>query len=76
MISDSDRCLKGLNNFTSNLSFNHEANEKSIPVLDLKIKVIDGKLETNLNINPTDRDQYLYYLSSHPENNKRSIVYS
>ena len=76
MISDLERYLKGLNIFTSNLSFNHEANKNSIPFLDLKIKVIDGKLETNLNIKPTDRHQYLYYLSSHPENNKRSIVYS
>ena len=71
-----ERFLKNLNKFTLNLSFIHEANKNYIPFLDLKVKVIDGKLETDLNIQPTDRQQYLHYLSSHPEHTKCSIFYN
>ena len=71
-----ERFLKDLNNFTPNLSFTHEASKNCIPFLDLKVKLIDGKLETDLYMKPTDRHQYLHYLSSHPEHTKRSIVYS
>ena len=35
-------------NFTPNLSFTHEASKNCIPVLDLKVKLIDAKLETDL----------------------------
>ena len=43
-----ERLLKDLNNFTTNLSFTHEASKNCIPVLDLKVKLIDAKLETDL----------------------------
>ena len=46
--------LKDLNNFTPNLSFTHEASKNCIPFLDLKFKLIDGKLETDLYMKPTD----------------------
>ena len=62
--------------FTPNLSFTHEARKNCIPFLDLKVKLIDVKLETDLYMKPTDRHQYLHYLSSRPEHTKRSIVYS
>ena len=50
-----ERFLKDLNNFTPNLSFTHEASKNCIPFLDLKVKLIDGKLETDLYMKPTDR---------------------
>ena len=71
-----ERFLKDLNNFTPNLSFTHEASKNCIPFLDLKFKLIDGKLETDLYMKPTDCHQYLHYLSSHPEHTKRPIIYS
>ena len=64
------------NNFTPNPSFTHEANKNYIPSLDLKVKLIDRKLEIGLYMKRTDYHQYLHYLSSHPEHTKRSIVYS
>ena len=67
--------MKHLNSFTPNLSFTHEASKNCIPFLDLKVKLIDGKLETDLYMKPTDRHQYLHQLSSHPEHTKCSIVY-
>ena len=71
-----ERFLKDLNNFTPNLSFTHEASKNCIPFLDLKVKLIDGKLETDLYMKPADCHQYLHYLSSHPEHTMRSIIYS
>ena len=58
-----ERFLKDLNNFTPNLSFTHETSENCIPFLDRKVKLIDGILETDLYMKPTDRHQYLHYLS-------------
>ena len=62
--------------FSPNRSFTYEASKNCIPFLDLNVKLIDGKLETDLYMKPIDRHQYLHYLSSHPEHTKRSIVHS
>ena len=43
-----ERFLKNLNSFTPNLSFTDEAGKKCIPFFDLKVKLIDGKLEIDL----------------------------
>ena len=59
--------FKHLNNFTTNLSFTHEGSNNCIPFLDLKVKLLNGKLETDLYMKPTDRHQYLHYLSSYPK---------
>ena len=69
-----ERFLEDLNNFTPNLTFTHEASKNCIPFLDLKVKLIDGKLETDLYMKPTDCHQYLHYLSSHPKHTKRAII--
>ena len=61
-----ERFLKDLNNFTPHLSFTHEASKNCVLFLDLKVKLIDGELETDLYMKPTDHHQYLHYLSSHP----------
>ena len=67
--------LKDLKNFIPILSFRHEASKNCIPFLDVKVKLIDGRFETDLYMKPTNRHQYLRYLSSHTEHTKRSIVY-
>ena len=68
--------LENLNQFHPNIKFTHESSRESIPFLDLRVKLSQGKLETDLHIKPTDRHQYLHYSSSHPGHTKRSIVYS
>ena len=50
--------------------------DESIPFLDLRVTLSQGKLETDLHIKPIDRQQYLHYSSSYPGHTKRSIVYS
>ena len=42
----------------------------------LKVKLLEGKIKTDLYIKETDRHQYLHYNSSHPNHTKRSIVFS
>ena len=68
--------LQELNNFNPDLKFTYESNEKEIPFLDLKVKLNEGKISTDLYIKSTDRHQYLHFTSSHPNHTKRSIVYS
>ena len=69
-----ERFLKDLLNFTLKLNLIHEASKNCIPFWDLKFKVVDGKLETDLYIRPTGRC-HLHYLSSHPELTKYYVVY-
>ena len=68
--------LQELNIFNPDLKFTYELNEKEIPILDLKVKLIEGKISTDLYIKSADRHQYLHFNSSHPNHTKRSIVYS
>ena len=68
--------LQELNNFNPDLKFTYESNEKEIPFLDLKVKLNEGKISTDLYIKSTDRHQYLHFTSSHPNHTKRSIVHS
>ena len=63
-------------NFNPDLKFTYESNEKEIPFLDLKVKLNEGKISADLYIKSTDRHQYLHFTSSHPNQGKRSKVYS
>ena len=67
--------LENLNQFYPNVKFAHESSTESIPFLDLRVKLLEGKIETNLHVTPTDKHQYLHYSSFHPGHIKRSIVY-
>ena len=68
--------LENLNQFHPNIKFKHDSSAESIPFLDLSVKLLQGKFETNLHIKLSGRHQYFYYSSSHPGQTKRSIVYS
>ena len=68
--------LEDLNKFEPYLKFTHEFSKESLPFLDLKVKLLEGKIKTDLYIKETDRHQYLHYSSSHPNHTKRSIVFS
>ena len=68
--------LEKLNKCHPNIKVTHESSRDNNSFLDLNVKLLDGQLETDLYIKPTDRHQYLHYSSSHPEHTKRSIVFS
>ena len=68
--------LENINQFHLNIKFTHESSTESILFLDLRVKLSQGRLETDLHIKPTDRHQYLNYSFPHPGHTKQSIVYS
>ena len=68
--------LEELNNFNPNLKFTSESNEKQILFLDLKVKLNEGKISTDLYIKSADRHQYIHFTPSHSNYINRSIVYS
>ena len=47
----------------------------SIPFLDIRVILNNGKLETDLYVKPTDKFQYLNFTSSHPYHQKASLPY-
>ena len=47
----------------------------SIPFLDVRVILKNGKLETDLYVKPTDKFQYLNFTSSHPYHQKASLPY-
>ena len=59
--------LEDLNKFHPNLKFTSDSSEENVAFLDLKVKLKQGKIETDLHVKSTDRHQYLHYTSSHPE---------
>ena len=71
-----DSFLEELNRCNSYLKFTYESSKTSIPFLDLKVRLSNGDLSTDLYIKTTDRHQLLHYTSSHPDHTKRPIIYS
>ena len=67
---------ESLNDFNQYIKFTYEYSAKNIPFLDLKVVLKDGKITTDLHVKPTDRHQYLNFLSAHPNHTKGSLVFS
>ena len=65
-----------LNSIHPNIKFTSERSTTSIPFLDVKIFLENGKIETDLYCKPTDEHQYLLHSSGHPHHTKKSIPYS
>ena len=57
------------------IKFKFEFSTEMVEFLDLKIKIENGKLSTDLFIKPTNLQLYLDFLSNHPEPCKEGIVY-
>ena len=68
--------LKSLNEFDPCIKFTHESNKEIIAFFDIKVSLRTSKVFTDLYVKPTDRHQYLHYLSAHPYHTKRSVVFS
>ena len=58
--------LQKLNKFHPNIKFTHESSKENISFLDLNVKLLEGKLETDLHIKPMDSHQYLNPVPIHP----------
>ena len=62
--------LASLNEFDPCSKFTYESNNESIEFHDIKLNLRNGKFFTDVYVKPTDRHQYLHYLSAHPYNTK------
>ena len=70
-----NKFLEDLNEFHPNLKFTYETSKEKNNVLDLVIKLTDGKIVTDLYGKSQDSHQYLNYDSCCAEHVKRSIVF-
>ena len=71
--------LEDLNKFQPNLKFTSNSSEENVAFPDLKVKLKQSKIETDLHVKSMDIHQYLHYTSSHPshpEHTKGSVVFS
>ena len=65
-----------LNSRVPTISFTMEHSSEQVSFLDVMVKNINNKLETDLYTKPTDSHDYLLYSSAHPQRCKDSIPYS
>ena len=68
--------FEDLNKFHPNLKFTSDSSEENVAFLDLKVKLKQSKIETDLHVKPIGRHQYLHYTSSNLEHTKHSIVFT
>ena len=65
-----------LNNLHPTIKFTSSFSYNEIPFLDAKVMLLNGRLETDLYVKPTDKHQYLLKSSCHPSHTKQSIPFS
>ena len=65
-----------LNKLHPNFKFKMESNTIEIPFLDIKVKLNNGCITTDIFYKPTDSHQYLNFKSSHPRHTKHNIPFS
>ena len=68
--------LEDLSKCHPNIKFTHETNRDDIAFLDLKVKLLDDKISTDLFIKSTDCQEVLHSTSSYPEHTKCSVAFS
>ena len=65
-----------LNNLHPTIKFTSSFSKSEISFLDVNVLLINGTLQTDLCVKPTDKHQYLLKSSCHPSHAKKSILYS
>ena len=65
-----------LNNLHPTIKFASSFSYNEIPFLDVKVMLLNGRLETDLHAKPIDKHQYLLKSSCHPSHTKQSILLS
>ena len=72
----SNDVITHLNNLHPTIKFTNSFSYNEIPFLDVNVLLINGRLETDLYVKPTDKHQYLLKSSCHPSHTKQSIPFS
>ena len=63
-------------NLHPTIKFTSSFSKSEISFLDVNVLLINGTLQTDLCVKPTDKQQYLLKSSRHPSHTKKSIPYS
>ena len=71
-----EQFLVDFNKLHLSLKCTHESNRKNVTYFGVDVTFSNGPIITDLHTKAKDRCQYLYHISSHSQNTKRSIVYS
>ena len=71
-----NRFITYLNNLHPTIKFTSSFSHSEISFLDVNVLLINGRLETDLYVKPTDKHQYLLKSSCHPSHTKQSIPFS
>ena len=61
-----------LNNLHPTITFTSSFSYNEIPFLDVKVMLLNGRLETDLYVKPTDKHQYPLKSSYHPSHTKHN----
>ena len=64
-----------LNNLHPDLNFVPNYDENQLPFLDVLVKKVNCKIETDIFYKPTDSKQYLIFNSCHPKHTKENIPF-
>ena len=70
-----DKFVTHLNMCNANITFSSEISPTHLSFLDVKVKLIENQLVTDLYTKPTDRNTYLPYNSAHPQHCMRGLPY-
>nr|XP_006811186.1 PREDICTED: uncharacterized protein LOC102804718 [Saccoglossus kowalevskii] len=74
--SDINQFHQFINTFHDTIKFTVEYSQSVISFLDVKVHIDQaGNINTDLYKKPTDTNQYLHFMSSHPRHMKTSIPY-
>ena len=68
--------IADFNAFNPNIQFTFESSKEIISFLNLDVALSNARLESTVQVELTDRYQYLHNSSSHPKHTKRSFVIS
>ena len=68
--------LEELNKFHPNLKFTYEKSKEKVNLVDVVIKIKEGRIITDLYCKPADGHQYLHYDSCHADHIKKSTIFS
>ena len=71
-----DIFFENLNAFHKTIKFVSTTSLTNISFLDVEVKLMNGKIETDLYTKPTDSHNYLPWGSCHPQSTKKGIPYS
>ena len=74
---DEEKCkifLNSLHEFDPCIKFTYQSDKKSRAFLDIKVRLRNSKVFTDLHVKPTDRHQYLHYLYAHPYHTEKLLL--